>query len=396
MIPLARTWHSIWHFHRVLVGILVLEYALAFVIMASALGVLISRSEVIGETSGINEAGLYVVRDSGINQPVHRSDLFNARSMFATLAGEPQVAIGSSVPFFGRGALQMPISVPDDADRTDPMQVVAYEGDMHFFAVLGLKLLRGRMFLPDEIVLRYGDSSHVAMLSAGLASRLFHGQGAVGRQVKIGGEMHTVVGVMGPLAAPQYLGSRRTGYTLLLPRVPGRDSLLLVRYRGAIADLEQVLNALRKHDSGKVNWSLVPYESIRSDYFRSDRLMVVALTGIVCVVLVTALCGILGLTNYWISRRRPQIAIRRALGAKRLDIVVHFIGETALLVSSGMMLGATLYFLSRSFGASLHASFGIGAWVLSTLLVLLLALLVVFSSLRRWLRVEPARLMRLL
>ncbi|HET7332319.1 ABC transporter permease [Dyella sp.] len=394
MSTLGSTWRSIWRFHRLLAGILVLEYALAFAIVLTALGVLISRAEAISVTSGVNEQGLYVLQGEGVNRPVHRSEVFEAQARFEALTGEGQVAVGSSVPFLGTGSLSMPISVPNDPMHAAPLQVNAYEGGVRFASVLGLRLLHGRWFQLDEVVLRYGDNSHLAILSESLARRLFHGEIAVGKQVDITGQMHTVVGVVNPLAAPQYLGSQRTTYTLLLPKVPSGLNLLLIRYKGSVSDLETGLAGLRKHDAGKVNWSLVPYSAVRSRYFRSDRLTVAALAGVVLAVLVTALCGILGLTNYWVAKRRPQIAIRRALGATNHDIVVHFLVESGLLVAAGLVLGVLLKLSFGVYFGNLLMPGGAGTWLLSVALVLILALVVVYISLRRWLRMNPAALMR--
>lgn len=395
MSALGTMWRSLWRFHRLLAGILVLEYALAFAITLSAAGVLLSRARAINETSGVEEAGLYVLQGTGIDRPIHLFEVMDAKNRFEAVAGADQVALGSSVPFFGYQGREMPISNPDDPDHPAPLQANAYEGGIHFTTVLGVRLLHGRAFQKDEIVHRYGDAGRVIILSAGLASRLFHGEGAVGKQVKVGSQMHTVVGVIEPLAAPRYLGNQRTTYTFILPNVAGGGNLLLIRYDGPEATLRSSFGALRKHDTGKVNWSLVPYSAIRSFYFRGDRATVAALGAIICVVLITALCGILGLTSYWIARRRPQIAMRRALGAKKRDILLHFCCESGVLVVFGLALGLALnYFISRSLGV-FYSEGGIATWLLAMVLVLLVAVIVIYGSLRRWLRMDPAELMRL-
>lgn len=102
MSVLGSTWRSLWRFHRLLAGILVLEYALAFVIVLTALGVLISRAEAINQTSGVQERGLYVLGGRGINRPLHRFEVFEARDRFAARVGAEHVALVSNVPFSGR------------------------------------------------------------------------------------------------------------------------------------------------------------------------------------------------------------------------------------------------------------------------------------------------------
>jgi putative ABC transport system permease protein len=394
MSALGGLWRSVWRFHRLLAGILVLEYALAFMILLTAMGVLASRATAIREDSGVIESGLYVLQGQGIGQPTHLSEMFGARDRFATLVGAEHVAMGSSAPFLGRYSRSVSLDVPDDLPRAAPMQVQSYEGDAHLAVVMGLHLLHGRWFRPDEVVHRHADDTHLVILSESLARRLFHGGKAVGRQIGIAGGMHTVIGVVNPLAAPHYLGSGHTLDTLLLPKVASSCNVLLIRYGGPAADLRPILAALRGHDKGKVSWSLSPFGAVRARYFRSDRLTVAALAAVVFAVLLTALCGILGLTHYWVAKRRPQIAIRRALGARKRDIDLHFLAEGGMLVTMGLLLGTVLKLCLDGLFTNLRTEDGLVMWTSSVALILVLAMLVIHASLRRWQRMSPVELMR--
>jgi len=71
----------------------------------------------------------------------------------------------------------------------------------------------------------------------------------------------------------------------------------------------------------------------------------VILMGIICVVLlaITA-AGIVGLTSFWVGQRRKQIGVRRALGARRRDILAYFLTENFLISASGTVLGIVLGF----------------------------------------------------
>jgi putative ABC transport system permease protein len=67
--------------------------------------------------------------------------------------------------------------------------------------------------------------------------------------------------------------------------------------------------------------------------------------GIISVVLlaITA-AGIVGLTSFWVGQRRKQIGVRRALGARRRDILAYFLTENFLISASGAVLGIVLGF----------------------------------------------------
>ena len=52
--------------------------------------------------------------------------------------------------------------------------------------------------------------------------------------------------------------------------------------------------------------------------------------------------GVVGLTAYWVTQRRQQIGMRRALGARKADILRYFHTENLLIVGAGCILGIAL------------------------------------------------------
>jgi putative ABC transport system permease protein len=64
------------------------------------------------------------------------------------------------------------------------------------------------------------------------------------------------------------------------------------------------------------------------------------LLGTVCgLLLAITAFGTIGLTTYWVSQRRRQIGMRRALGARRVDILRYFQIENLLIAGTGALLG---------------------------------------------------------
>jgi putative ABC transport system permease protein len=63
----------------------------------------------------------------------------------------------------------------------------------------------------------------------------------------------------------------------------------------------------------------------------------------ICLILVGVTAfGIIGLTSYWVSQRRRQIGIRRALGATAVSILRYFQMENLLIAGAGSVLGIVL------------------------------------------------------
>ena len=77
------------------------------------------------------------------------------------------------------------------------------------------------------------------------------------------------------------------------------------------------------------------------------------LMSVICVILlcVTA-AGIVGLTSFWVGQRYRQIGVRRALGARRIDIRRYFQIENLLIAGVGVVAGALF-------------SFGLNEWLMT-------------------------------
>ena len=89
-------------------------------------------------------------------------------------------------------------------------------------------------------------------------------------------------------------------------------------------------------------------EESKNSYDATDVLMMrMLMVLVVILVLVTAL-GILGLTQFNISKRTKQIGTRRALGARKSDIIRYFLVENAMICTVGLVIGSfAAFFLGR-------------------------------------------------
>ena len=113
---------------------------------------------------------------------------------------------------------------------------------------------------------------------------------------------------------------------------------------------------------------------------------------VVCVVLLSVTAaGIVGLTSFWVGQRHRQIGVRRALGARRIDILRYFQIENLVIASGGIALGVLLalvlnLWLMKHFELSRLPS----PYVLAGVLVMLaLGQLAVFVPARRASNVPP-------
>jgi putative ABC transport system permease protein len=80
----------------------------------------------------------------------------------------------------------------------------------------------------------------------------------------------------------------------------------------------------------------------RQRAYRDDRALAVILGVVSFVLLIVTSFGIVGVTSFWVSQRRRQIGIRRAMGATRTAILRYFQTENLMIAGAGAVLGVGL------------------------------------------------------
>lgn len=130
--------------------------------------------------------------------------------------------------------------------------------------------------------------------------------------------------------------------------------------------------------------------------FRADIGMAALMGGISLILLCVTAAGIFGLTSFWVDQRERRIGIRRALGARRRDILGYFQVENLLIVGSGAVLGTAL---AIALNLTLIPRYEMDRLpitdvFLGVVLVLVLSQVSTFVPARRAARVEPASAIR--
>jgi putative ABC transport system permease protein len=112
--------------------------------------------------------------------------------------------------------------------------------------------------------------------------------------------------------------------------------------------------ALSGVDNGRVIVRVRTLEYVAQATYADDRAMAVYLGVVIALLLGIAALGIFGLAAFNVSSRTKQIGTRRAVGARRSDILRYFLVENWLISSAGVVLGCVLalvlgYWLSTTF-----------------------------------------------
>jgi len=198
-------------------------------------------------------------------------------------------------------------------------------------------------------------SNAVAVLGWDVYERLFKGRDAIGKKVKIGAKHFTVVGVVKDLGT--ILGQSRNRFvyipvTTYLKMYGSRSSIDIKVKAADIGLMQQAIDeatlALRvRHHlrpTEKNDFSVSTSQELISLWERISKSIFHALIAIVSISLVVGGIVLMNVMLVSVTERTREIGIRKALGARRSNIVWQFIVESVTLSIVGGIIGVVLGF----------------------------------------------------
>ena len=204
----------------------------------------------------------------------------------------------------------------------------------------------GNMFTDDDV----DAGTKVCVLGQTVVDNLFPEEEPVGAILRIGNVPFTVVGVLTvkgsdqddivliPVVTAQRRLTGRTGVNRIMVSAVSQK-------RGDAAQ-EQITELLRSRhnirNSEDDDFNVRNMADIASAVASSSRVLTLLLASIASVSLLVGGIGIMNIMLASVTERTREIGIRRALGAKKRDIILQFLTETVLLSGSGGMLGIVL------------------------------------------------------
>lgn len=343
--------------HKLTAWLLILEIALTCAIVCNAVFLIGQRLQRMDMPSGIVEHELVQIQLAYIgNRPDANARAQTDLAALRKISGVQQVALSISLPFSASGPNSDVMLAPQQQLRT--LSASNYFGQ-NLVATLGLKLVAGRDFRPEEYIgldtataaLQSGDAKglpQTVIITKLMADGLWPGQSALGKTIYIGKSIpFRVVGVLARLTRSGGL-NQGAGNSMMMPISINLTSGGSYLIRCAPQDRAQVLKAavatLKKIDPRRVVLQKRNYDDLRRAYFASDRAMAGILVGVCIALLIVTALGIVGLASFWVAQRRRTIGVRRALGATRADILHYFQTENFLLATIGIAIGMALAF----------------------------------------------------
>jgi putative ABC transport system permease protein len=262
-----------------------------------------------------------------------------------------------------------------------------------YFQVLGIPLLRGRMF--DE---RDGpDAPHAALISASLARQRWPGQDPIGHTIEFGNmdgdiRLLTIIGVVGDV---HEYGADKPSDSMVYVNLFQRAFPAMTLTMLSDADAQQVTSASRQilHE---MNPEIPPrfrtFPQIYSESLGSRRFNLVLIGFFAVIALLLATAGVFGVMAHSVSRRTREIGVRVALGASSRDVLTMVLGQGLRTVLTGIVIGvAGALALTRAIEGLLFEVKAADPLTFAavTLLLLATALLACYLPARRAAKVDP-------
>jgi putative ABC transport system permease protein len=207
--------------------------------------------------------------------------------------------------------------------------------------------VQGRPFLQTES----DRSSTVAVISTDLAEEVFEGRDALGTTVRLGGIPYTVVGVFRPKPNLFAGGKQLWAYvpaTTAFKTLPVNDEWMEfwvvpaagVGQERAMDDVVVAMRSLRRLGPGQENdFAIVRQEAVAEMVGNITGAITLVMTVLASIGLMVGGVGVVGIMLISVTERTREIGVRKALGARRGEILWQFLVEASTVTVIGALFG---------------------------------------------------------
>ena len=226
-------------------------------------------------------------------------------------------------------------------------------------------------FISDDHML---GQSAVVVLSTGVADTLFgRTEGLVGETINVEGQPFRVIGVLEEVSGgglsfgsdDQIIVPLTTAQTRLLRR-PTRDQVDTIYVQGidaesvsqATEEVSVILRTRHRTEIGVEDFSISDQQAILDMAATVTGILTIVLGGIAAISLVVGGIGIMNIMLVSGIERTKEIGLRKAMGARKVDILAQFLVESSLLSLIGGLIGIILGWITSYAVGQVAASSG--------------------------------------
>ncbi|HWC95783.1 MAG TPA: ABC transporter permease [Candidatus Sulfopaludibacter sp.] len=384
-------------------GLVVLEVALAVLVLIGA-GLLVrSFSRLRAVNPGFQPRGLLTVRLpllGGRNGAMERRAPFVGQAIesLAALPGVQSAAAVTSLPLAGLDVGSVFWVAGRNAPPPDqrPQLLVRYISG-GYFSTMGIPLIAGRSFANGDTP----QAPPVVVVNQSLARRFFPGENAVGQRLtldSLSSRVAEIVGIAGDVKQEKVVGEDWPMAYLPYTQLPPPYIVMAMRTAGDPASLAgAATQAIHKLDPDQVVTDQRTMQDVMDRAVAEPRFDTAILTFLASVAFLLSAVGIYGVISYDVNDRVHELGIRMALGAQRGDVLRLVVGQGARLAALGILMGlAGALALTRLMGSMLYGVQPTDFFTFATISLLLgaVALAASYIPSRRAMALDPVVALR--
>lgn len=223
-------------------------------------------------------------------------------------------------------------------------------------SVRNFQLAEGRFFSQDE----YKNGSKVCILGSTVRTNLFETASPIGKTIKIRGQNFQVIGLFDTKGQTGMMNQDDqivTPLTTAQQRIFGIDYISGISFKtigqqaldDATFDIERILRRRHRLRADQENdFEIRNQADIITTAQETNQTLSVLLASIAAISLIVGGIGIMNIMIVSVTERTKEIGIRKAVGARKRDILIQFIIEALLICLIGGLLGIGLAYVASS------------------------------------------------
>jgi putative ABC transport system permease protein len=345
-------------------------FLIAVVSIVEGMGRYMER-DLVGKLIGVNV--FEVRRSPNINIGDVDPSVWEEYRRRPRLVEEDIAPVVEAMPAGTRWAMYSADNLTVESRYSRPRRANVFAVDGEYFEIRNLGVSRGRRFAPQEIA----NGDNVIIVGTELEQRLFPGVDPVGRQLKIGGVPYTVVGVAEPQGSAfgvSFDNFAIAPYKAPVHRLLNRQPRVIdgiqiqamneTQLTEAMELARTVMRTRHKLRPGQPdNFSLQTNDTALEFWNKLKGYLVLAGIALPAIGLVVGAIVIMNIMLVAVAERTREIGVRKALGARRRDILSQFLVESATLSTVGAGVGIGLgYGLARAIAALTPLPTSVAPW----------------------------------